>query len=173
MLTEIRTGTERRFHPPFLTASGDLSHHIEALPSPYAAQLGPEGRTMVLSGTPWEQIGGYCRALRRGNRIWVAGTTATHGDRHIGGRDPAAQTHFVIDKVEGAIQSLGGRLEDVVRTRVFIRSLSDWEPVARAHGTRFAAIRPVNTLVQAALVGDEHLVELEAEAVVEIDGGNA
>ncbi len=159
--------------PPFLTASGDLSHHIEALPFPYVAQPGADGRTMVLSGTPWEEIAGYCRALRRGNRIWVSGTTATHGDRLIGGQDPAAQTHFVIDKVEGAIQSLGGRLEDVVRIRVFIRSLADWESVARAHGARFAAIRPVNTLVQAALVGDEHLVEMEAEAVVEIDRGDA
>jgi aryl-alcohol dehydrogenase-like predicted oxidoreductase/enamine deaminase RidA (YjgF/YER057c/UK114 family) len=176
-LTKLRPipgdcGDEYR-KPPFLTASGDLSHHIEALPSPYVAQLGPDGRTMVLSETPWEQIAGYCRALRRGNRIWVSGTTATHGDRLIGGQDPTAQTHFVIDKVEGAIQSLGGRLEDVVRTRVFIRSLTDWEPVARAHGARFAAIRPVNTLVQAALIGDEHLIEMEAEAVVEIDRGNA
>jgi aryl-alcohol dehydrogenase-like predicted oxidoreductase/enamine deaminase RidA (YjgF/YER057c/UK114 family) len=176
-LTKLRPipgdcGDEYR-KPPFLTASGDLSHHLESLPFPYVAQPGRAGRSMVLSGTPWEQTAGYCRALRRGSRIWVSGTTATHGDRVVGGADPAAQTHFVIDKVEGAIQSLGGRLEDVVRTRVFIRSLNDWQPVARAHGVRFGTIRPVNTLVQAALVGKEHLVEMEAEAVVEIDGGNA
>ena len=82
-------------------------------------------------------MAGYCRALRRGNRIWVSGTTASHGDRTIGGKDAAAQTQFVIDKIEGAIVSLGGRLEDVVRTRIFIRNLSDWEPVARVHGERF------------------------------------
>ena len=157
--------------PPFLTATGDLSHHIESLPPPYLAQPGPDGRTTVLSGTPWEEIAGYCRALRRGDRIWVSGTTATHGDRTIGGADAAAQAHFVIDKIEGAISSLGGRLEDVVRTRVFVRNLADWEPVARAHGERFGKIQPANTLVQAALVGEDQLVEMEAEAVVGCDGG--
>jgi aryl-alcohol dehydrogenase-like predicted oxidoreductase/enamine deaminase RidA (YjgF/YER057c/UK114 family) len=152
--------------PPFLTATGDLSHHIETLPPPYQVQDGPAGRTTVFSGTPWEDMAGYCRALRRGDRIWVSGTTATHGDRTIGGGDPAAQTQFVIDKIDGAIQSLGGRLEDVVRTRIFIRNLTDWEPVARVHGERFGHIQPTNTLVQAALVGDDLLVEMEADAVV-------
>ena len=158
-------GDEYR-RPPFLTASGDLSHHLEAIPPPYAAQLGPDGRSRVLSGTPWEEIAGFCRAVRRGERIWVSGTTATHGERAIGGADPAAQLHFVIDKIEGALQSLGGRLQDVVRTRLYIRNLTDWEPVARAHGERFREIQPANTLVQASLVGDEYLVEMEAEAVV-------
>ena len=74
--------------------------------------------------------------------------------------------HFAIDKIEGALQSLGGRLEDVVRTRVFVRHLRDWETVARVHGERFGKILPANTLVQAGLVGDEYLVEIEAEAVV-------
>jgi aryl-alcohol dehydrogenase-like predicted oxidoreductase/enamine deaminase RidA (YjgF/YER057c/UK114 family) len=165
-------GDEYRM-PPFLTASGDLSHHIDSLPAPYVAQQITEGRTMVMSGTPWEDWAGYCRALRRGNRIWVSGTTATHGDRLIGGTDPTAQTHFVIDKLEGAIQSLGGRLQDVVRTRVFIQNLADWEPVSRAHGERFGTVRPVNTLIQAALIGAEYLVEMEAEAVVEGDGGQS
>ena len=86
------------------------------------------------------------------------------GDRVIGGSDPAAQTHFVIDKIEGALQSLGATLADVVRTRVYVRNLVDWEPVARAHGERFGAIQPANTLVAAALVGDEYLVEIEADA---------
>ena len=151
---------------PFLTASGDLSHHVDTMPLPYVVQPGPDGRTRVLSGTSWEDIAGYCRALRHGEHIWVSGTTATHGDRAIGGSDAAAQLHFVIDKIEGAIQSLGGRLQDVVRTRIFLRNLSDWEPVARAHGERFGEIQPANTLVQAALIGDEYLVEMEAEAVV-------
>ncbi|HEX9582413.1 MAG TPA: aldo/keto reductase [Gemmatimonadales bacterium] len=151
--------------PPYLTASGDLSHHLQAVPPPYDVRPGP-GRSLVLSGTPWEILAGYCRATRMGGRILVSGTTATHGDRLIGGRDPAAQTHFVIDKIAGAIQSLGGRLDHVVRTRVYVRDIADWEPVARAHGERFAGILPANTLVQAQLVGDEYLVEMEAEAVV-------
>ena len=152
--------------PPFLTASGDLSDHLEAIPPPYPVQPRSDGRSSVLSGTPWEEIAGYCRAVRCGERILVSGTTSTHYDRTIGGTDAAAQLHFVIDKVEAALQSLGGRLEDVVRTRVYVRNLSDWEAVARAHGTRFQDVLPTNTLVQAKLVGDEYLVEMEAEAAV-------
>ncbi len=157
-------GDEYR-RPPFLTASGDLSHHITHLPAPYPVES-RDGADRVSTGTPWERLAGYSRAVRRGNRIWVAGTTASHGDRLIGGRDPAAQTHFVIDKIEGALQSLGATLDHVVRTRVFIRDGVDWEPVARAHGLRFAEIRPANTLVRANTVGDDLLVEIEAEAVM-------
>lgn len=158
-------GDEYR-RPPYLTASGDLSHHLDTLPPPFETTGGAGGRTLVSSGTPWEQFAGYCRAVRHGDRIHVSGTTATHGDRLIGGRDPAAQMHFVLDKIEGALQSLGSRLEDVVRTRVFVHHLRDWEAVARVHGERFAAIRPANTLVRADLVGEEYLVEVEAEAIV-------
>ena len=154
--------------PPFLTASGDLSHHVENFPAPYPTKLGADGRTKALSGTVWEDMAGFSRAVRKGNRILVSGTTATHGDKIIGGTDPAAQTHFVIDKIEGAIQTLGGKLEDVVRTRIFVKHLSDWEPVARAHGQRFRDIQPVNTLVSAALVGEEYLIEMEAEAIIDI-----
>jgi aryl-alcohol dehydrogenase-like predicted oxidoreductase/enamine deaminase RidA (YjgF/YER057c/UK114 family) len=152
--------------PPFLTASGDLSHHGESLPSPYSVRPAPGGRTLALSGTPWEDMAGYARAVRSGDRVWVSGTTATHRDRLIGGSDPAAQTHFVIDKIAGALQSLGSRLEDVMRTRVFVNRISDWEPIARAHGERFRDIRPANTLVEARLVGEQYLVEIEAEGVV-------
>ena len=151
---------------PFLTASGDLSHHLESISPPYAAQLGSDGRSRALSGTPWEEIGSFCRAVRHGERILVSGTTSTHRDRAIGGADAAAQLHFVIDKIEGALHSLGSRLEDVVRTRVYVRNLSDWEAVARVHGMKFRDILPANTLVQAQLVGDEYLVEMEAEAVM-------
>lgn len=151
---------------PFLTASGDLSHHVDSFPPPYRTVEGQDGGSRVLSGTPWEEIAGFSRAMRIGDRILVSGTTATHRDRAIGGKDPAAQAHFVIDKIEGALQSLGGQLQDVVRTRVYIRDLDDWEPVARVHGERFRDILPANTLVQAAIVGDEYLVEMEAEAVV-------
>lgn len=158
-------GDEYR-RPPFLTASGDLSHHVDAFPPPYQAVSGSDGRSRVLTRTRWESIAGFSRAVRRGGRILVSGTTATHGDRAIGGTDPAAQTHFVIDKIEGVLLALGSRLEDVVRTRVYVRNVADWEAVARAHGERFGKILPANTLVQAAIVGDEYLVEMEAEAVV-------
>ena len=96
----------------------------------------------------------------------MSGTTATHGSRAIGGTDPAAQTHFVIDKLEGALMSLGGTLEQVVRTRVYVANMEQWEPIARAVGERFGHILPANTMVQASLIGSEYLVEIEAEAEV-------
>ena len=125
-------------------------------------------RQTVSSGTVWEELAGYSRAVRVGNHIFVAGTTATDPAGNIvGTSDPAAQTHFIIDKIEAAIVKLGGTLENVVRTRIYIRHINDWEPVARVHGERFRQIRPANTLVKAGLVGDEYLVEIEAEAVIE------
>lgn len=157
-------GDEYR-RPPFLTASGDLSHHVESFPAPYAVHRREDGRTLCLSGTPWESIAGFSRATRRGAHAHVSGTTATHRDRPIGGTDAAAQAHFAIDKIEGALQSLGAKLEDVVRTRVFVARIDDWEAVARAHGQRFGHIQPANTLVAASLVG-EYLVEIEADAEV-------
>jgi aryl-alcohol dehydrogenase-like predicted oxidoreductase/enamine deaminase RidA (YjgF/YER057c/UK114 family) len=150
--------------PPFLTASGDLSHHIESFTAPYEVRRVDAGRSMCFSGTPWEPMAGYSRAVRSGKRIAVSGTTSTHGSRLIGGSDPAAQAHFAIDKIEAALQSLGGRLEDVVRTRIFVKDRAQWEPVARAHGERFGAIQPANTLVEAKLIGEEYLVEIEADA---------
>lgn len=152
--------------PPFLTASGDLSHHVSQFPAPFATRRGADGRTLALSGTVWEPMAGYSRAVRKGNRIHVSGTTATHGSRPIGGTDPAAQTHFCLDKITGALQSLGGRLDDVVRTRVFVSQVHNWEPIARAHGERFGHILPANTLVEARLIGDEYLVEIEVDAIV-------
>jgi len=152
--------------PPFLTASGDLSHHVESFPAPYPSFTGSDGRTKALSGTIWEDLAGFSRAVKKGNRILISGTTATHGSKAIGGNDPAAQMHFVIDKIEGALQSLGGTLNEVVRTRIFIRNINDWEPIARAHGERFKDIQPANTMVKAELIGDEYLVEMEAEAIV-------
>lgn len=159
------SGDEYR-KPPFLTASGDLSHHLESFPPPYRVEVKPGGRSVVVSGTMWEEIAGFCRAARQDNHIFISGTTATHRGQLVGGADPAAQLHFIIDKIEGALQSLGGRLEDVIRTRVFVQNISDWEAIARAHGARFSHILPTNTLVQAQLVGDEYLVEMEADAVL-------
>lgn len=152
--------------PPFLTASGDLSHHLQTMPAPYETVAGDDGRTRCLTGTVWESAAGFARAVRHGSHIAISGTTATLGDRAIGGHDAAAQTHFAIDKIEGALQSLGATLADVVRTRIYVRHVRDWEPVARAHGERFALVRPANTLIGAELVGDEYLVEIEADAIV-------
>jgi aryl-alcohol dehydrogenase-like predicted oxidoreductase/enamine deaminase RidA (YjgF/YER057c/UK114 family) len=153
--------------PPFLTASGDLSHHLDTRPAVYSAVDKSPQRKHVYSGTVWEEFAGYSRAIKKGNRILVSGTTATHRNQVVGGTDAAAQTHFVIDKIESAIESLNGSLKDVVRTRIFVNSIKDWEAVARAHGHRFKNIDPVNTLVQAKLVGDGYLVEIEAEALLD------
>ena len=124
-------------------------------------------RDSVSTGTVWEAMAGYARALRIDSRILISGTTATGPDgRVIGPGDPAAQTRFILDKIEAAIQQLGGRLRDVVRTRIYLRHVSDWEAVAKVHGERFGQIRPANTLVEAKLVGAEYLVEIEAEAII-------
>lgn len=151
--------------PPFLTAAGDLSDHLDAL-EPVYTTTHDDRRTKIHSGTEWEDLAGYSRAVRRGDRIFVSGTTATHKDRMIGGDDPAAQTHFIIDKIQASIESLGGTLEDVDRTKIMINDMDDWEAVARAHGERFKDIRPANTMIQAGLIGDGYKVEIEAEATV-------
>ncbi|MEZ4423730.1 MAG: aldo/keto reductase [Gemmatimonadota bacterium] len=155
--------------PPYLTASGDLSHHLDALPAPYPSRPGPGSRTRALSGTIWEDLAGFSRAVRKGKRIWISGTTATHGTRLIGGEDAGAQAHFALDKIEGALQSLGARLEDVVRTRVYVHHEEDWEAVSRVHGERLGHVQPANTLVRAGLIGDGYRVEIEAEAELEED----
>lgn len=123
-------------------------------------------RSSVGSGTHWEDLAGYARAVRVGDRIVVSGTTATGPEGVVGAGDPAAQTRFILDKIEKAINQLGGALQDVVRTRIYLRHVADWEPVALVHGERFGSIRPANTMVQAQLIGDEYLVEIEAEAVI-------
>ena len=126
----------------------------------------PMTRQTYSSGTTWETLAGYSRAVRVGDRILVAGTTATGPGGLVGGADPAAQARYIFDKIETALRSLGGRLEDVVRTRVYVSDIADWEAVARVHGERFGHIHPVNTLVEARLVGPEYLVEIECEAIV-------
>jgi aryl-alcohol dehydrogenase-like predicted oxidoreductase/enamine deaminase RidA (YjgF/YER057c/UK114 family) len=150
--------------PPFLTASGDLSHHVKNFPKPYPIKTTAHQREHAISGTIWEELAGFSRAIKKGNRILISGTTATHESHAMGGDDAAAQAHFIIDKIEGALQSLGASLEQVVRTRIYIRHVRDWEAVARAHGVRFKDIQPANTMVRADLIGDEYLVEIEAEA---------
>ncbi|MCB0033087.1 MAG: RidA family protein [Anaerolineales bacterium] len=128
-------------------------------------------RQTVSSGTTWETLAGYTRAVRIGERILVSGTTATDENGRLVGRDdPAAQTHYILDKIGRALEQLGSSLEDIVRTRIYLHHVDDWEPVARAHGERFAHILPANTLVEAKLVGEGYLVEIDAEAIVGVGG---
>jgi aryl-alcohol dehydrogenase-like predicted oxidoreductase/enamine deaminase RidA (YjgF/YER057c/UK114 family) len=156
--------------PPYLTASGDLSHHLDAIPSIYTAEPVPgrPGRSRVSSGSVWEPIAGYSRAVRVKDTIRVSGTTATHAaDRCVAPGDAGAQTTYILDKIAASISALGGKMEDVVRTRIYLRDAAQWEPVSRAHGRVFGDIKPANTLVQAGdLIGD-YEVEIEAEVVVD------
>lgn len=155
--------------PPFLTASGDLSHHLDAIPSVYQATPipGRPGRLRVSSGSVWEPIAGYSRAVRVGDRILVSGTTATHGaNRCVAPGDPGAQATYILDKIAASLAPLGGKMEDVVRTRIYLKDANQWEPVSRAHGRVFGEVLPANTLIEAGnLIGD-YEVEIEAEAVV-------
>jgi aryl-alcohol dehydrogenase-like predicted oxidoreductase/enamine deaminase RidA (YjgF/YER057c/UK114 family) len=169
-------GDEYR-HPPFLTASGDLSHHLDAVAPlwPRKAVPGYTQRWTLDSGSQWEPIAGYSRAVRVGERILVSGTTATHGSGKLVGRgDAAVQASYILDKISASIQALGGTLRDVARTRIYLKNAADCEPVSRVHGSYFGDIRPANTLVEvSALIGEGYLVEIEAEALVESSGADA
>jgi enamine deaminase RidA (YjgF/YER057c/UK114 family) len=124
-------------------------------------------RQTISSGTSWERSGGYSRAVRVGNHVFVAGTNAYDEQGELHGADAYAQARYVLRKIERALDEAGAQLSDVVRTRIYLRHLDDWPAAGRAHGEVFAKIRPANTLIQVAgLVGDP-LLEIEAEAVVE------
>ncbi len=152
--------------PPFLTASGDLSHHLETIPRAFAPEPVPGGER-VLTGSAWEDIAGYCRAQRIGDRILVSGTTAVAGaSRPVAPGDAGAQTTYILDRIVAAVVSLGGRAEDIVRTRIYITDEADVMAISRAHGRVLGQVKPANTLVRiAGLIGD-HRVEIEAEAIL-------
>ncbi len=154
---------------PFLTASGDLSHHLEAMPLPYNATetLHRAGGRQVVSGSKWEDIAGYARAQKVGNRVFVSGTTATAGaDRVVAKDDAGAQTTYAIDKILAALEALGATAKDVVRTRIYIVDEADVEAISRAHGQYFGAIKPANTLIVVSGLIGGYRVEIEAEAVI-------
>jgi aryl-alcohol dehydrogenase-like predicted oxidoreductase/enamine deaminase RidA (YjgF/YER057c/UK114 family) len=160
-------GDEYR-RPPYLTASGDLSHHLSSIPSAYATEpLRHREGLRVSSGSQWEPIAGYSRAVRVRDTIHVSGTTATHGNnRCVAPGDAGAQTTYILDKISASLRAAGSKIEDVVRTRVFLRHERDCEAVSRAHGRVFGSIMPANTLIVAGgLIGD-YEVEIEAEAIL-------
>jgi enamine deaminase RidA (YjgF/YER057c/UK114 family) len=124
-------------------------------------------RQLISSGTSWEKLYGYSRAVRVGKAVYVAGTTAVDEKGKVIGDEPYRQAKFVFEKIEKALQEAGASMADVVRIRAFVTDISSWTDVARAQGEVFGKIRPAATLVQvSALVDAKLLVEIEADAVI-------
>jgi enamine deaminase RidA (YjgF/YER057c/UK114 family) len=125
-------------------------------------------RTIISSGTVWEESVGYCRAVRVGNIIEVAGTTAVDEHGTIMGTTVYEQTRFILQKIDKALVAAGANMTDVVRTRMFITDIAQWEEAGRAHGEVFRDIKPASTMVEVSrLIGDDLLIEIEVRAIVE------
>lgn len=125
-------------------------------------------RINITSGAPWEDIVGYCRAVRIGNTVEVAGTTAVDENGNTVGIDNMyAQTHFILQKIEKALQQAGAAMTDVVRTRMFVTDITRWEEAGKAHGEFFKNIKPAATMVEvSALINPELLIEIEISAII-------
>lgn len=125
-------------------------------------------RQNITTGTPWEKSVGYSRAVRLGNWIVVSGTTASdeHGQL-VGAGDSAAQTRYILDKIARALHAAGASMSDVIRTRMYVTDISQWEAIGRVHGEVFADIQPVSTMIEVkALVSPGMLVEIEVDALL-------
>jgi enamine deaminase RidA (YjgF/YER057c/UK114 family) len=121
----------------------------------------------VSSGSPWEDIVGYSRAIRVGNVVEVAGTTAMDGDVLMGKDDMYQQTIFIFKKIEKALQQVGATMNNVVRTRMYVTNINLWEQAGKAHSEVFATIRPVATMVEVSrLINDDLLIEIEVTAII-------
>jgi len=120
------------------------------------------------SGAKWEDIVGYSRLVTVGNNIWLSGTVATNdANETVGKNDPYRQTKFIIEKIEHYLSKAGASLKDVVRTRIFVTDISQWEAIGRAHGEFFKDIKPVTTMVEVkALINPDYMVEIEVDAVI-------
>ena len=124
-------------------------------------------RQKISSGSPWEDIVGYSRAVRVGNIIEVAGTTAMDGEVLVGKGNLYAQTVFIFKKIENALKEAGGSLPDIVRTRMYVVDITKWEEAGKAHGEFFKDIRPVSTMVEVSkLINDDLLIEIEVTAIL-------
>ena len=125
-------------------------------------------RNNISSGALWESLVGYSRAVRIGSHVWVSGTTATDERGNVVGvGDAAAQTRYVLQKIERALKDAGASLHDVVRTRMFVRDIGQWEAIGRVHGEYFSDIRPAATMVEVSkLIDADHLIEIEVDAFV-------
>lgn len=125
-------------------------------------------RNNISSGAPWESIVGYSRAVCIGNHIWVSGTTATDENGNVVGKgDAAAQTRYALQKIEKALAQAGASFKDVVRTRMFVTDIAEWEAIGRVHGEFFGAVRPAATMVQVSkLIDPDHLIEIEVDAFI-------